>query len=131
LEDAPQSVLAIDDSEETLLLLRVVLERAGFLVEAASSTQEATGKLRLRSYTVILLDLKMPHNGATFIDHVRSSFPSVLSKIVVLTASDPRSISEGVRRQVCGVLQKPLEIDQLVGVIRGCAASSNVNSYAG
>lgn len=127
LPDASKSVLAIDDNEEILLLVRVLLERAGFSVDTVSTREDALQKLLARRYAVIVLDWKMPHNGGLFIEHLRVNFPGFLTRVIILTAVNPSSIPEEIRSSICSVVQKPFELDQLVDLITECAAKNGVS----
>lgn len=128
LPDASKSVLAIDDNEEILLLVRVLLERAGFTVDAVSTREDALQKFLSRRYAVVVLDWKMPHNGGLFIEHLHVNFPGSLARIVILTAVNPSSIPEEIRSSICSVVQKPFELDQFVELITECAAKNGVSS---
>jgi CheY-like chemotaxis protein len=67
-------VLAIDDEEDALGLLRVVLEAAGAEVLTASSATEALRRIAEIKPDVLVTDLGMPQmDGFEFIRRIRSS----------------------------------------------------------
>jgi CheY-like chemotaxis protein len=67
-------VLAIDDEEDALGLLRVVLEAAGAEVVTIASAQEGLERLASVRPDVLVVDLGMPEmDGFSFIRHVRSA----------------------------------------------------------
>jgi PAS domain S-box-containing protein len=67
-------VLAIDDEEDALGLLRVVLEAAGAEVVTISSAQEGLERLASVRPDVVVVDLGMPEmDGFSFMRHVRSA----------------------------------------------------------
>jgi CheY-like chemotaxis protein len=55
-----RSILIVDDEEETRVLLRTILERAGYIVLEASNGREALERLAVVEPSLILLDLEMP-----------------------------------------------------------------------
>jgi len=67
-------VLAIDDEEDALALLRLVLESAGASVTTASSASSALDHMAALKPHVLVVDLGMPHiDGFGFIERVRGS----------------------------------------------------------
>jgi CheY-like chemotaxis protein len=67
-------VLAIDDEEDALVLLRVVLEAAGAEVVTMSSASDALQRLAEAKPDVMVVDLGMPQmDGFEFIGRIRAS----------------------------------------------------------
>ena len=67
-------VLAIDDEEDALTLLRVVLETAGANVSTLSSGDAALEHIETLQPDVLVVDLGMPHmDGFQFIERLRAS----------------------------------------------------------
>jgi PAS domain S-box-containing protein len=67
-------VLAIDDEEDALALLRLVLESAGASVTTASSAESALERMADIKPHVLVVDLGMPRiDGFSFIERIRSS----------------------------------------------------------
>jgi PAS domain S-box-containing protein len=67
-------VLAIDDEEDALTLLKVVLEAAGAQVTTTNSPLAALDRIEALRPDAIVVDLGMPEmDGFAFISHVRSS----------------------------------------------------------
>ena len=78
------SVLFVDDSSDLLIRIRTLLEKSGEIrVDPAHSLKQAIGKLKNRSYDVILSYDQMPDvngiefvsemNGIEFIRYLRSA----------------------------------------------------------
>jgi CheY-like chemotaxis protein len=67
-------VVAVDDEEDALTLLRVVLETAGAEVTTVSSSKAALGKIAEVKPHVLILDLGMPEmDGFELIRQIRSA----------------------------------------------------------
>jgi CheY-like chemotaxis protein len=67
-------VFAVDDEEDSLLLMKTVLEAAGASVEGVSSPQEAVDAISQVHPDVVLLDLGMPDiDGFELIRRIRAS----------------------------------------------------------
>jgi two-component system chemotaxis sensor kinase CheA len=77
-------ILVIDDSLTTRMLEQSILESAGYLVEIATSGEDALEKAGQRRYSLFLVDVEMPGiDGFTFIERTRSDaglrdIPSIL-----------------------------------------------------
>ncbi len=115
-------VLVIDDNEPTCTLITAVLRR-DFAVESAGDATEAIEKLRTNSYTVILLDLRMPNvDGFAVLDHLKATKPGMLCRVLVVTALMKAAEMERARSYgICGVVSKPFEIDTLLEAVKQCA----------
>ena len=60
---AQSRILVVDDEEEVAALIREILVRDGYSVEAVSSAEAALEKVQTQEYAVILTDLNMPGLG--------------------------------------------------------------------
>ena len=114
-------VLAVDDEEDALTLLRVVLETAGATVTAVSSPLEALDLLASVHPQVLLVDLGMPEiDGFEFIARVRGAEDPVTRDIpaAALTAfarseDRTRALRSGFEMH----LAKPVDPGELVASV--------------
>lgn len=99
---APRApLLVIDDSLTTRMLLRGILESAGFEVEVATSGEEALEKARQRRYGLFLVDIEMPGmDGFTFIDRTRDD--RTLRDIPAILVTSRSSAADRQRGQDIG-----------------------------
>lgn len=119
-------VLVVDDDRAIRGLVQVLIERRGFSVDAAADGNEAHALLVANVYDAILLDLMMPNlNGFDLIERLRREQPSILSRVIVLTAFSRRGrvpLIEGVH----AVVRKPFDLDELIPVVHDCVATERV-----
>jgi signal transduction histidine kinase/ActR/RegA family two-component response regulator len=114
-------VMAVDDEEDALGLLRVVLEAAGAEVFAIASAPDALKRLADLRPDVIVVDLGMPQiDGFEFIERVRTSSDGHIRDIpaAALTAfarSEDRT--KALERGFEMHLAKPVEPGELVAAI--------------
>jgi two-component system CheB/CheR fusion protein len=93
-------VLIVDDNDDSLEVLREVLERAGALVTMASSGQEALDAIdKGTTFALIISDIGMPEiDGYAFLRRVRANDLMAKVPAIALTAYARASDAESARR---------------------------------
>jgi signal transduction histidine kinase/DNA-binding response OmpR family regulator/ligand-binding sensor domain-containing protein/protocatechuate 3,4-dioxygenase beta subunit len=121
-----QTVLIVEDEEQTREMLRRALTKEAWRVLEAENGRVALEKLNGQVPALILLDLMMPEmDGFEFMQELRKRPDCRQVPVVVITAKD---ITEDDRRrlngQVARILQKSgLSMEELVGQIRSVASA--------
>jgi signal transduction histidine kinase/CheY-like chemotaxis protein len=118
-------VLAVDNEEDALTLLRVVLEAAGAEVMTAASGEQALALLELDPPDVMVADLGMPGmDGFELIDRVRKS-PSAAIRAMPAAALTAFARSEDRTRALLRGfelhLAKPVDPGELVASVSALA----------
>ena len=130
-------VLFLDDDPMRNDRVKTTIERAGFEVESALTVADCMQKLTARSYTVLLLDIMVPHGddtprpvmqaGVDLVQQIRegkvAGVPADLPIVVFTATTGYRAQLEALG--VDGYCQKPcsmrLVIEQLEAARRGAA----------
>ena len=111
----PKIILLIDDEADLVMMMKTVLEGAGYHVITAHDGEEGLQKLSQVRPHLIILDVNMPKmDGATFYEHIYDKVEKkVKYPVLVLTA---RANMEALFRKldVDGFMAKPLEIEHLL-----------------
>jgi CheY-like chemotaxis protein len=118
-EGRPKTVLLVEDDLATREALAAALQYRGYAVTAAPNGQEALARLREGQLpSVILLDLLMPvMDGWQFrAEQRRDARLSPIPVVIVTASGDVRQKAEALG--AAGFLQKPLDMDELVGHVR-------------
>lgn len=112
-----KSVLIVEDDKSIRETLRMVLEAEGYQVGLAENGKIALEYLREHSPPgIILLDLMMPvMNGWEFLK--RHEEDPVLAAVPVVVISAALSVKSLVGAS--HFFSKPIELDALLGIIRG------------
>ena len=119
------AVLVVDDEESVRELALNILDMEGIKALAAADGEEALDVFRAHrsDIAVVLLDLTMPGlTGVETLHKLREIDPDV--RIIILSgygATDPKTNLEGVAYDA--YLQKPYEIDNLLGTIARVTAA--------
>lgn len=71
-------ILCVDDEENPLMLRKLVLEKAGYDVVTASSTEQALGVVSTRRIDLVLSDYLMPGStGADLARQIKTGWPNL------------------------------------------------------
>jgi len=115
-------VLLLDDDPSMQRLIATLLRREGLRVDVVSEARQAIEKMGRFDYAVLLLDIMTPtEGGMTVINHLRDDNPSLLKRVVLVTAS-PASVLRMASKDVFAVVQKPFEAPELVATVRRLVA---------
>ncbi|AWM36014.1 Virulence factors putative positive transcription regulator BvgA [Gemmata obscuriglobus] len=109
-------VLVVDDEPSIRMIARVMLERAGFLVDAVGDAADAVRRVGLadRPFSVALLDVSLPdRSGVELMSELRALAPHV--KFVLMSGRPEEDLP---RHGADGYLAKPFLRDQLVAAVR-------------
>ena len=114
-------VLIVDDDPDIRLLLATALRQKALIIEEATDGREAIERLKQNNYSVVVLDLMMPHvDGLSVLDAIRTDVPNPPVVLVVTGAS--RSLIEQVdTSRVHGIIRKPFDPLEVAAIVASCA----------
>ncbi len=125
--DSPQRlagvrVLLVEDSPDNQELLRILLRKAGAVVDLAPDGAEGVARATKQPYDIILMDVQMPRMGG--IEAVRILREKGLTiPIAALTAHAMKDERERcLRAGFSSFLAKPIQQDALLGLVEGLLA---------
>jgi len=112
-------ILVVDDDDAIRALLRTVLRRRGFGVDAARNGIEALEQMVASRYALVVLDLMMPRmSGYELLEHLGRQSIMTRPRVLVLTAGlEPRDFDTEL---VVGTVHKPFDVDLLVDIVTAC-----------
>ena len=114
-----QTILLVEDYEETRMMLRSWLERRGYRLVEAGNGQEAVDLAPLAHPDLILMDLRLPElNGIAATRRLRENVGLRNVPVVVVSALDPvlfrkAALSVGCAEYLC----KPIDLKKLEEVL--------------
>jgi two-component system KDP operon response regulator KdpE len=120
---ARKKILVVDDDQDQLRGLSVRLKANGYSVFSAADAVLAISLAREKEPDLVLLDIGLPGgDGFLVMERLRDLMP-VAIPIVIFTARDPlinreRALNAGA----VAFLQKPVDNDELLAVIRKALA---------
>ena len=128
--EAYHEVIAIDNDEVLLLMLKEMYAQEGVHCDTCTDAAELIELIRKKEYSLLLTDLNMPEiNGFELLELLRTSNVgnSKTIPVVVTTASGSCSKEELMERGFAGYLLKPFSISELMEVSDKCAMKGNRN----
>ena len=107
---AGRRVLICDDDASIRMLLRVVLEKAGYAVSEAVDGRDALAQVAAAPPEVLIVDLHMPHlDGHGVIRGVRAGLGSMLPIIMLTSDNDEKSQEEALAQGADDYVIKPFK----------------------
>ena len=114
METAIKRILVVDDEENMRHMLRILLEKSGYIVDTASDGSEALNMVDQTLYDFILCDLKMPNiGGVEFFTSARDK----LWETTVIMMSAYGTIDTAVEAMKQGAydfISKPFKPDEVL-----------------
>ncbi|OGO70569.1 MAG: hypothetical protein A2Z37_15380 [Chloroflexi bacterium RBG_19FT_COMBO_62_14] len=113
------NILVVDDEADTLGLIELTLQTAGFRVMTSPGAAQAIKLLQAEKYDLILLDVMMPDmTGYDLLTKMRGEM-GIKTPVVFLTAKNqPEDRMTAEATGASGYLTKPTTRGQLLDVIR-------------
>ncbi|RMG41606.1 MAG: response regulator [Candidatus Dadabacteria bacterium] len=113
-------ILAVDDEEDILELLRYNLCRDGYSVETVTSGEKALEVLKLNPFDLILLDLMLPGaNGLDICKSLKSNSSTAHIPVIMLTArGEEADIVAGLELGADDYITKPFSPRILLARVR-------------
>jgi DNA-binding response OmpR family regulator len=130
----PHRILIVDDDPLVLQFVDLVLTQHGYKVSTAAASDTALQLLGRESFSLVLLDIRMP--GMTGLDILRlmKARPNK-PKILMMTAQrDPGTIMQAIEQGAAGYLVKPFKpldlLKRVEAALRGPSTALPVETSA-
>lgn len=108
-------ILVVEDHEDSRDLFRLMLEYLGAFVIAVATVDDALTQVRRFRIDVLLTDVGLrPKSGMWFVEDGRTVKGLARVPIVAVTGRD---LAPSLHRMFDGVVQKPVDAEQLCDVI--------------
>ncbi|MEN2995223.1 MAG: sigma-54 dependent transcriptional regulator [Thermodesulfovibrio sp.] len=113
------SVAIVDDEEEALYSYSLILKQAGIKdIVLIQDCRELPIILKERSFSILLLDLSMPHiSGFDLLKYLSVEYPEI--PVIIITAiKDIETAVECIKIGACDYLVKPIEKNKLISSVK-------------
>jgi DNA-binding NtrC family response regulator len=106
-------VMILDDEPIVGERLKVSLERAGFVVDAFSSSRDAIDKLKEETYDILVTDLKMSGPDGMEVLRIAKEVSPGIKPVVITGFATRETADEALRSGAIEFIAKPFKISQL------------------
>jgi CheY-like chemotaxis protein len=116
-------ILIVEDDPNLRIVIRMVLERAGYEIAEARHGAEALESIAVEMPDLVIADMTMPvMNGVELIDRIHANPPTASLPVILLSGL---KVDSAVSRLVSAVVLKPFEpADLLASVERALHAGT-------
>ncbi len=112
------SILIVDDDTSLCQSMSLVLTRNGYSVATAKDGPEAIERVSERHFDMIFMDVKMPlMNGVETYKRIQKIRPEAEVVVMMTAYSVEEFIREALQVGARGILHKPLNMEQVIGLI--------------
>ena len=106
-------ILVVDDDDGIRSLVKKYLDENNFLVTTANSAEDATSKIEIIEFDLIILDIMM--SGKSGLEFINENKKRLQTPIILLTAKgEPKERIEGLETGADDYLGKPFEPKELI-----------------
>jgi CheY-like chemotaxis protein len=117
-EGSKAPVLVVEDHADTRAMVETLLRLEGFPVVTAENGRRGLERLQEVRPCLILLDLSMPVMDGWQFRRAQRRLPDVEEVPVLLLTANPDPARAVAELGAAGVIPKPVDIDQLLAVVR-------------
>ncbi|MEG0922515.1 MAG: sigma-54 dependent transcriptional regulator [Comamonas sp.] len=111
------SVLVVDDEPDLRTLYELTLLREGYRVHTAGSVQEARSQLELRSFDILITDMRLPDGmGMELLQELRGQGRSERAIVITAYGSADNAVA-ALREGAFDYLTKPVDLKQFRQVV--------------
>ena len=110
-------MLVVDDDVDMTETLSDILSTLGIQVEVAHDGLQALKKIKIKSFDIVLMDIKMPKmNGIECFKKIKEIRPQ--TTVMMMTAYSVQDlIAEALMEGVYGIWYKPVEIERIIELV--------------
>ncbi len=128
MTDEKNKILIVDDEQNILWVLKKGLEKKNYLIDTASSGEEALKHLGSNKYLMMFSDIFMEGiNGLKLLEQVRISSPDL--KVVMMTAQDTMNNTiEAMRLGAYDYITKPFDFDHIFRLIEQAETAKSISA---
>lgn len=116
--DKHARILVVDDDETIRTTMKAILEDEGYLVDLASTGEEAIQLTMKKTYNVALLDIRLPDmEGVELLKLMRDSVPRT-RKVMVTGYPSMQNAIAALNKNADAYLLKPIDIEKLLDLVK-------------
>lgn len=113
-----KTILIIDDSNTSVLLMDYALKHAGYNTMPTYSVKEALSRMKGKDPDLIILDLSMPEvSGFDFLNIIKKQKKKHIPVVVISAFDSLASVKKSKEMGAAEFFAKPVKLDQIINRI--------------
>jgi DNA-binding response OmpR family regulator len=113
------SILLVEDDTDIANLVRLHLERAGYLVTRAADGRQAIKRFDEGDYDLVILDLMLPHvDGMEVCRHIRGAEEKYVPVLMLTAKSEEANKVAGLEIGADDYVTKPFSVEELLARVK-------------
>ncbi|HEV7427523.1 MAG TPA: response regulator [Thermoanaerobaculia bacterium] len=118
-----ERVLIVEDDRAAELILRIPLEREGFIVDFVEEGYAAIEKLRAHQYSAVILDLIIHRglNGFGVLNFIDMEQPKLIDRVFLMTGMSEQTVMNTAPQLLSRLFRKPFSYRKLVSAVVAAA----------
>lgn len=120
-----RTILVADEDIDTRIILRTLLERHGYGVVEASSSDDALKRVGGQAFDLVILNHPMlTRGGRSLVQQLRQLEPSAQTPILNITSRViPQFIEEAALQGVTMTIAKPIDVQSVLYIVADLTSS--------
>ena len=111
-------IIIVDDDENIRKTMKAILEDEGYIVDLATSGNEAIEMAEKRNYNIALLDIRLPDmEGVELLKLIKNNVPRT-RKIMVTGYPSMQNAISALNKNADAYLVKPVNVERLLDTVR-------------
>ena len=111
-------ILVVDDDEKIRKTMQTILEDEGYIVDLATTGNEAIEMAQKTAYNVALLDIRLPDmEGVELLKLMKNNVPKT-RKIMVTGYPSMQNAISALNKKADVYLVKPVDVEKLVNLVK-------------
>lgn len=118
-----QRILIVEDDRAAEIILRLPLEREGFIVDFVEEGYAGIEKLQSYEYAAVILDLIIHRglNGFGVLNFIEMERPELLNRVFLMTGMSEQTVMNTAPRLLSRLFRKPFSYRRLVAAVVAAA----------
>ena len=116
--DKHARILVVDDDESIRNTMQAILKDEGYLVDLATTGNDAIQKTEETTYNVVLIDIRLPDmEGVNLLNLMKDTVPRT-RKIMVTGYPSMQNAIKALNKNADAYLIKPVDIEKLLNTVK-------------
>ena len=111
-------IIIVDDDENIRTTMKTILEDEGYIVDLATTGNEAIEMTKEKAYNIALLDIRLPDmEGVELLKRIKNIVPRT-RKIMVTGYPSMQNAISALNKNADAYLVKPVDVEKLLNIVK-------------